>query len=185
VEFLQENYMVKPIVLLFFGIPVILAGMIAIPLITSTEVPITAVDKFDVIEIEYTKHNLTTVSFGVTERLVSEKSEVLIIKNNGDAIYTLIEDGLAKPNITSKISEEKKTRITAMIKETGFMAIPADSFLVDDEIDSYLKSNIKITLNGQSTQIFWPEQDATEQIIPPIITYVETELDSIISEIRN
>ena len=177
--------MVKPIVLLFFGIPVILAGMIAIPLITSVEVPIIAVDKFDVIEIEYTKHNLTNVSFGVTERLVSEKSEVLIIKNNGDIIYTLIEDGLAKPNITSKISEEKKTRITAMIKETGFMAIPTDSFLVDDEIDSYLKSNIKITLNGQSTQIFWPEQDATEQIIPPIITYVETELDSIISEIRN
>ena len=50
----------------------------------------------------------------------------------------MIEDGLAKPNITSKISEEKKTRITAMIKETGFMAIPPDSFLVDDEIDSYL-----------------------------------------------
>ncbi len=72
-----------------------------------------------------------------------------------------------------------------MIKETGFMAIPADSFLVDDEIDSYLKSNIKITLNGQTTQIFWPEQDATEQLIPPIITYVETELDSIINEIRN
>ena len=177
--------MVKPIVLLFFGIPVILAGMIAIPLITSVEVPVIAVDKFDVIEIEYTKHNLTTVSFGVTERLVSEKSEVLIIKNNGDVIYTLIEDGLTKPNITSKISEEKKTRITAMIKETGFMAIPTDSFLVDDNIDSYLKSNIKITLNGQSTQIFWPEQDATEQIIPPIITYVETELDSLINEIRN
>ena len=177
--------MVKPIVLLFFGIPVILAGMIAIPLITSVEIPVIAVDKFDVIEIEYTKHNLTTVSFGVTERLVSEKSEVLIIKNNGNIIYTLIEDGLAKPNISSKISEDKKTRITAMIKETGFMAIPTDSFLVDDEIDSYLKSNIKITLNGQSTQIFWPEQDATEQLIPPIITYVETELDSIISEIRN
>ena len=177
--------MVKPIVLLFFGIPVILAGMIAIPLITSVEVPIIAVDKFDVIEIEYTKHNLTTVSFGVTERLVSEKSEVLIIKNNGDVVYTLIEDGIAKPNITSKISEEKKTRITAMIKETGFMAIPTDSFLVDDDIDSYLKSNIKITLNGQSTQIFWPEQDATEKLIPPIITYVETELDSIINEIRN
>ena len=177
--------MVKPIVLLFFGIPVILAGMIAIPLMTSVEVPVIAVDKFDVIEIEYTKHNLTTVSFGVTERLVSEKSEVLIIKNNGDVVYTLIEDGIAKPNITSKISEEKKTRITAMIKETGFMAIPTDSFLVDDEIDSYLKSNIKITLNGQSTQIFWPEQDATEQIIPPIITYVETELDSLINEIRN
>ena len=177
--------MVKPVLLIFFAIPVILAGIIAIQLITSTEVPITAVDKFDVIEIEYTKHNLTKISFGVTERLVSEKSEVLIIKNNGDIIYTLIEDGLAKPNITSKINEEKKTRITAIIKETGFMSIPTDSFLIDDNIDKYLKSNVKITLNGKTTQIFWPEQNVTEQLIPPIITYVETELDSVINEIRN
>jgi len=177
--------MVKPVLLFFFAIPVILAAIIAIPLITSTEVPITAVDQFDVIEIEYTKHNLTNISFGVTERLVSEKSEILIIKNDGNTIYTLIEDGITKPNITSKITDAKKTRIIAMIKETGFMAIPTDSFLVDDEVDRYLKSNIKITLNGKTTQIFWPEQDATEQLIPPIITYVETELDSIINEIRN
>ena len=183
-EFSQECYMVKPILLIFFAIPVILAGVIAIPLITSIEVPVTAVDKFDVIEIEYTKHNLTKVSFGVTERMVSEKSEILIIKNNGDVIYTIIEDGIAKPNISSKIAEDKKTRITAMIKETGFMAIPTDSFLINN-IDKYLKSNVKITLNGKNTQIFWPEQDATEQLIPPIITYVETELDSIINEIRN
>jgi len=177
--------MVKPVLLFFFAIPVILAGLIAVPLITSTEIPITAVDQFDVIEIEYTKHNLTNISFGVTERLVSEKSEILIIKNDGNTIYTLIEDGITKPNITSKITDAKKTRIIAMIKETGFMAIPTDSFLVDDEVDRYLKSNIKITLNGKTTQIFWPEQDATEQLIPPIITYVETELDSIINEIRN
>ena len=184
-EFLQESHMVKPILLIFFAIPVILAGVIAIPLITSIEVPVTAVDKFDVIEIEYTKHNLTKVSFGVTERMVSEKSEILIIKNNGDVIYTVIEDGIAKPNISSKITEDKKTRIIAMIKETGFMAIPTDSFLIHNNIDKYLKSNVKITLNGKTTQIFWPEQDSTEQLIPPIVTYVETELDSIINEIRN
>ena len=82
-------------------------------------------------------------------------------------------------------AEDKKTRITAMIKETGFMAIPTDSFLINNNIDKYLKSNVKITLNGKTTQIFWPEQDATEQLIPPIVTYVETELDSIINEIRN
>ena len=177
--------MAKPILMIFFAIPVILAGVIAIPLITSIEVPVTAVDKFDVIEIEYTKHNLTKVSFGVTERMISEKSEILIIKNNSDVIYTVIEDGIAKPNILSKIDEDKKTRITAMIKETGFMAIPTDSFLINNNIDKYLKSNVKITLNGKTTQIFWPEQDATEQLIPPIVTYVETELDSIINEIRD
>ena len=35
----------------------------------------------------------------------------------------------------------------------------------------------------QETQIFWPEQDATEKFIPPIVTAVESELEGIISKI--
>ena len=32
------------------------------------------------------------------------------------------------------------------------------------------------------TQIFWPEQDATEKFIPPIVTAVESELEDIINQ---
>jgi len=35
----------------------------------------------------------------------------------------------------------------------------------------------------RKTQIFWPEQDATEKFIPPIVTAVESELVDIISKI--
>jgi len=53
-----------------------------------------------------------------------------------------------------------------------------------DNVTDYQKSNVKITLNGQNKQIHWPEQNATEKFIPPIITMVELELDLIIKQIR-
>jgi hypothetical protein len=52
-----------------------------------------------------------------------------------------------------------------------------------DDVGDYTKSAIKITLNGNETQIFWPNQDATEKLIPPIITMIESELEQIINQI--
>ena len=49
-----------------------------------------------------------------------------------------------------------------MIKETGFMEIPSDSFPVSEGISDYQKSVIKVTLNGQERQINWVEQNATK-----------------------
>ena len=71
-----------------------------------------------------------------------------------------------------------------MIKETGFIAIPSESFSILENVTEYQKSNVKVTLNGRINQIYWPEQNATTQFIPPIITMVEYELDQIISKIR-
>ncbi len=75
-------------------------------------------------------------------------------------------------------------KLTAMIKETGFMSIPKESFPIKDDVESYTKFTVKITLNGAKTQIFWPDQDATEKFIPPIVTAVEDELVGIIDGIR-
>jgi hypothetical protein len=71
-----------------------------------------------------------------------------------------------------------------MIKETGFMAIPFDSFIITDEINEFVKFGVKITYNEKTNQLFWPEQNATEQLIPPIITQVEIELENILNSIR-
>ena len=81
-------------------------------------------------------------------------------------------------------NEEKLRKLTAMIKETGFMEIPTDSFPVREGTDEYQKSTIKVTLNGQTRQIHWPEQNATDHFVPPIITRIETELDQIIRELE-
>ena len=44
------------------------------------------------------------------------------------------------------------TKLTALIKETGFIAIPSESFPIKDNATDYQKSNVKITLNGRENQ---------------------------------
>ncbi len=175
--------MAKPIHYALGAIPVIIALLIMVPLITRNEIPISAANSFDYLEIEYTKHQLKKISSGVVERISAQKTEILYIKNDGTLKYSVTELGYVQPDITSKLDEKKFNKIKAMIKETGFISIPSESFSIIENVTEYQKSNVKVTLNGQVNQIYWPEQNATTQSIPPIITMVEYELDQIISKI--
>ena len=175
--------MIKPIYLALGAIPIIVALLISVPLLSKNEIPISAANSFDKIEIEYTKHQLKKISYGITERTGSQKTEILFIKNNGDLKYSVTEQGYLQPDIRSKLDDKKLEKLKALIKETGFIAIPSESFSIIENATDYQKSNVKITLNGRVNQIHWPEQNATSDFIPPIITMVESELDKIISEI--
>ena len=175
--------MVKPIYLALGAIPVIVALLISVPLLTKNEIPISAANSIDKIQIEYTKHQLKKISYGVTERTGAQKTEILLIKNNGDTKYSVSEQGYLQPDIRSKLDEKTFNKIKALIKETGFIAIPSESFSILDDVTDYQKSNVKITLNGRTNQIHWPEENATADFIPPIIAMVESELDKIILEI--
>jgi hypothetical protein len=176
--------MVKPIMLAVGAIPVIVALLIAIPLITKPDIPFSAAHPNDTIRIEYTKHQLTKVSFGVTENVKAQKTEILLIKNNGEIEYSVTKEGYPQPKIKSELSEKEIRKLTALIKETGFIEIPSESFPVKDDVIDYQKSNVKIILNGQIKQIHWPQQNATEKFIPPIIIMVESQLDQVINQIR-
>ena len=173
--------MVKTVHLVLGSIPVIIALLIMVPIITKNEIPTTAAHSYDTLEIEYTKHQLKKVSHGVTERIGAQKTEILYIKNDGQTKYTLSEHGYLQPDQRSKLDEPKLNKIRALIKETGFMAIPSESFPILDNVTEYQKSNVKVTLNGRTNQIHWPEPNATDGFIPPIITLVQSELDGIIA----
>ena len=175
--------MVRKFYLALGAIPVIVALLISVPLLTKNEIPISAANSFDKIDIEYTKHQLKKIDYGVTERVGAQKTEILTIKNDGELKYSVTEQGYLQPDIKSKLDEKKLNKIKAIIKETGFMAIPSESFPILENATEFQKSNVKITLNGRDQQIHWPEQNATDGFIPPIITMVEAELDQIISEI--
>lgn len=175
--------MVKPIVLVIAAIPAIIAILIVIPLITKSDIPYSAANPNDVIEIEYTKHQLKKISFGVTERIGAQKTEILLIQNNGEIKYTVTEDGYPKPDVRSNLDDQKLRKLKALIKETGFISIPSESFPIRDNVTDFQKSNIKITLNGRVNQISWPEQNATDKFIPPIISMVESQLDKIAEQI--
>ncbi len=176
--------MVKTSILIVGAIPVIFAILIAVSLITQQEVIPTSVLSTDKITMEYTKHQLKLVSFGVTERTGSQFTEILTIKDDGEIKYGVIEEGYPKPDIKSTLDPEKLKKLTALIKETGFMEIPSESFPVREGVSDYQKSSIKVTLNGQMRQINWVEQNATEKFVPPIITIIELELDQIINQIN-
>ena len=176
--------MVKPILLLAGAIPVIVAILIVIPLVTYPEIPIVAVDPADNVQIEFTKHELIKSSFGVTERFGAKQTEIISIENDGSIIYSLIDNGVPAPEKNSSIDDATKMKLAAMIKETGFLAIPSDSFSVRDDINEFVKFGVKITYNGEVSQLYWPEQNATEKFIPPMITMIEEELESIIDELR-
>ena len=175
--------MVKTFHLVLGAIPVIIALLISVPMMTKNEIPISAANSFDTLEIEYTKHQLKKLSYGVTERVGAEKTEILSIKNDGALKYSITEQGYLQPDKRSKLDESQLNKIKALIKETGFMSIPSESFPVLEDVTEYQKSNVKVTLNGRVNQLHWPEQNATDGFIPPIITMVEMELDQIISEI--
>jgi len=175
--------MVKPIVVVIGFIPVIIAILIVIPLISKLDIPYSAADPNDTIEIEYTKHQLKKISFGVTERIGSQKTEILLIKNNGETRYMVTENGYPKPDITIHLDDQKLRKLKALIKETGFISIPSESFPIRDNVTNFQKSNIKITLNGKMNQLNWPEQNATDKFIPPIISMIELELDQIINQL--
>ena len=176
--------MVKPFVIGIAAIPVILAILIIIPMVTMDEIPTAAINPNDNVHIEFTKHDLRLVSFGVTEKSVADITQVLIIENDGSVQYTEVKDGVNQSLSKSSISDEQLQKLTAMIKETGFMSIPKESFPIKDDVEKYTKFMIKITLNDARTQIFWPEQDATGKFIPPIVTAIEEELVDIIDGIR-
>ena len=175
--------MVKPIMLAVGAIPVIVALLIAIPLITKPDIPFSAANPNDTIRIEYTKHQLKKISFGVTDDVKALKTEILLIKNNGEIEYSVTKEGYPQPQLKSELSEKQIRKLTALIKETGFIEIPTEPFPVKSEVSDYQKSNVKITLNGQIKQIHWPQQNATEKFIPPIITMVESQLDQVINQI--
>ena len=174
--------MVKSVYLVLGAIPVIVALLLVTPLLLKNEIPTSASNYTDNVEIEYTKHQLKKISYGVTERTGAQKTEILYIKNDGELKYSVTENGYLKPDVRSQLDESKLNKIKALIKETGFIAIPSESFPVMDNVTEYQKSNVKITLNGKVNQIHWPQQNVTEGFIPPIITMVESELDQIMSE---
>ena len=175
--------MVKPVYLVLGAVHVIAALLLVTPLLLKNEIPTSASNYTDNVEIEYTKHQLKKISYGVTERTGAQKTEILYIKNDGELKYSVTENGYLKPDVRSQLDEAKLNKIKALIKETGFIAIPSESFPVMENVTEYQKSNVKVTLNGKVNQIHWPQQNATEGFIPPIITMVESELDQIMSEI--
>ncbi|MBI3841977.1 MAG: hypothetical protein HY295_02335 [Thaumarchaeota archaeon] len=175
--------MTRVLLFLLGAIPVLAAIFIVIPQLTKPEIPITAADSNDVISVEYSKQHLKKVTFGLTETIGAQKTDLLLIQNDGGVTYSVTKNGYPEPDVKYNIEKSELKKLTALIKETGFMQIPPSSFPIKSGVDEYDKFGIKVTLNGKSTNIQWPEQNATETFIPPLFDAVKSQLEGIIGEI--
>jgi hypothetical protein len=175
--------MVKPILIIGASIPVILAALIAIPMIMNPQIPFSAANADDKISIELIKYDLKKISL-VTERLIPQRSEILSISDDGTLKYTLSISNSPPIEKTILLEKSQVTKLTALVKETGFMQLPIDSIQADNTKTEYTKFSLKVTLNGKTKQIQWPEQNATSAFIPPLVSNVEFELEKLINQTR-
>jgi hypothetical protein len=175
--------LVRPIIILLGAIPILAALFIIVPTLLRPEITNAAVNSDDVISIEYDKQHLKKISFGLTQNIGAETTEVLTIENDGQASYSLTKDGYSEPDKKYQLSKDEVKRLTALIKETGFMDIPQTSYQVKSDLNEYDKFGLQVTLNGQSVNIQWPDQNSTQEFIPPLISQVQNSLDAIIAEI--
>ena len=170
-------------IIILGAIPVLAAIFIVVPTLLRPEIPSVAVNSDDVISIEYSKQHLKKISFGLTQSIGAETTEVLTITNDGLAKYSLTKDGYSEPDKTYQLSKDEMKRLTALIKETGFVEIPQTSYQVKSDLNEYEKFGVQVTLNSKSISIQWPDQNSTADFIPPILTQVQNSLDEIMKEI--
>ena len=159
------------------------ALFIVVPTLLRPEIPNVAVNPDDIISIEYSKQHMKKISFGLTQSIGAQKTEVLTISNDGQASYSLTKDGYSEPDKKYQLSKQDVTRLTALVKETGFMQIPQTTFPVKSDLDEYEKYGLQVTLNEKSVTVSWPDQNSTQEFIPPLINQVQYSLDGIIAEI--
>jgi hypothetical protein len=175
--------MVKPIMLILGAIPILAAIFIIVPQLTRPEISSSIVNSEDVMTLQYTREHLEKISFGVTQSIGADTAEVLTIQNDGSVVYSLTKNGYSEPDVKYQLSQDELTKLKALIKETGFVDIPSNVYQVKPDISDYEKYGIQVTFDGQTVNLQWADQNATQEFIPPIITQVQSILDGIIDEI--
>lgn len=177
--------MARPILIIAASIPVVLAAMIAMPMISNPQIPFSAANADDKIAIELIKYDLKKISLGVTDRLTPQKSETLSISDDGSLKYIFSIPGSEPIQKNIILDKSQITKLTALVKETGFMQLPIDSIPADETKTEFTKFSLKVTLNGKTKHIQWPEQNATSTFIPPLVSNVEFELEKLINQTKN
>lgn len=175
--------MVKPIILILGAIPILAAIFIVVPQLTRPEIQSSAINSEDVMSLQYTKEHLEKVSFGLTQSIGADTAEVLTIQNDGSTVYSLTKNGYSEPDVKYQLSQDELTKLKALIKETGFVDIPNNVYQVKPDATDYEKYSIQVTFDGQTVNLQWADQNASQEFVPPIINQVQSSLDGIISEI--
>src|SRR5579875_365500 len=175
--------MAKPIVLILAAIPILAAIFIVVPALTRPQISSSGVNSEDVLSLQYTKEHLEKVSFGMTQSIGADTAEVLTIQSDGSGVYSLTKNGYSEPDVKFQLSKDEFTKLKGLVKETGFVGIPDTVYQVKPDANNYEKYGLQVTLNGNTVNLQWADQNASQEFVPPIVTQMQSTLDNMTSEI--
>ena len=170
--------------LVLAAVPAIAAMLLVSPLLVRTEVPMGATLPGDTIDIDYTRHDLRSVSLGITDRIASERTEHLRV-SGGQARYYVIESGVESPAAVFEADGELMLQLAAFVRETGVMSLPPDAFPVRGGQAEYSRHTLEATLDGATSAVSWTGQDSTDAFVPPVISELESKLRALIESAPN
>ena len=174
--------MPRTAVIIAGAIPVAVAILIAVPLLTLERVPATTLLPDDMIDIEHTMRRIATVP-GVIERERALESHVLQIDASGSArLLVATVNGTSEHG--AQLGDDTLQRARALIKETGFMSITPSSFVPDSLPAEYELHTLRVELNGDERTVRWsehgpPDEDSPNSLAPPLILALREELGKI------
>lgn len=161
------------------AIPIVIAMIIAIPKISpgSEQAAVSAATQ---LRIEFMKEDMKRVIFGVTETIGAQKSEKLIVNNNGDAIYNLSIEGEKGSQTRFKVSLLEVKRLRSLIVDTGFMQIPKSEFGVKDDATEFTRYTLTVSLDSNTKSIQWFNEEASKEFVPALLVMLADEMQKII-----
>ncbi len=132
-------------------------------------------DQVSDFKIEYSKQRLVRSEAG---SLAASSAELLTIDNSGLAAYSTGQS----PEKQMQLSREEFGRIKGLILETGFMQIPRTDYLQKEGLSEFTKYTLRVTAEGSQKTVNWVDAASYEGTIPPIISNVGLQLDSVIAK---
>lgn len=124
--------------------------------------------------IEYSRQNVTRTDQG----LATQSAELLSIAQDGSATYTL--DGGQERRIA--VTDEERSRLKALITETGFMQIPTTSYPQSADATDFTRYTLRVSTDDGQKTFNWVNAEASASVVPPIITNVGSQLDAIMNK---
>lgn len=164
-------------VLAIGAIPVAVAILIAVPLLSMDRVPATTLLPGDMVAFEHTRRHMEPAP-GIVERERAVASRVLEIDASGAARLVLTEGGATSEH-SARLGDGELQRLRALVKETGFMSIAPRSFVDGGLSGEHYIHALRVTLNGEERRLRWSEDASGEGPAPPIVLAVREELDAI------
>ncbi len=172
----------KKALLAVAAIPIIVALAIAISKISSGDQASSTASTSARISIQFVKQDMKRVSFGVTETVAAQKSETLIISNDGTTLYDIEAEGEKGSQTKFQVDTQELKEIKALVSETGFMQIPKEEFNARDNVTEFTRYTLTVNLDSSTKTVRWVDESSSKDFVPALLVNLGDTLLKIINE---